>query len=81
MVVVVIYRCWLIGRCQSIVGRCWGELPPFFRSRILIILVVLIIYIITIIRVFGLGNFVADLFICVRVPLLLSLFSHQLFFP
>lgn len=69
MVVVVIYSCWLIG--QSVVGRCGGKLPPFCRSRILVIFIARIMAAIT-----GLGEVdvaIADLSL-VRVPPLLSSF-------
>jgi hypothetical protein len=71
MVVVVIYRCWLIGWCPSVVGRCGGELPPFCRSWILIILVACVV---TAITAFGVVVVTVDLFI----PVALMLFSLRL---
>ncbi len=59
--------------------RGWGELPPFCRSWILIVLVVLTICFMAVIPVFGLENFAADLFIRVLVSPLPFPFSHQLF--
>jgi hypothetical protein len=39
MVVVVVHECWLIGWCQSVVGRLWGKLPPLCGSWVLIALI------------------------------------------
>jgi hypothetical protein len=73
MVVVVIYRHWLIGWCQSVVGRCGAKLLPFCRSWILVILVACIV---TAIAAFRVVVVAADLFI----PLALMLFSLRLSF-
>ena len=73
MVVVIIYRCWLARWCQSVVSRCWGKLPPFCRSWILVILVACVV---TVITAFGVVVVAADLII----PLALMLFSLRLSF-
>ena len=73
MVVVFIYGCWLIGWCQSVVGRYGGKLPPFCRSWILVILVACVV---TVITAFGVVVVAADLII----PLALMLFSLRLSF-
>lgn len=69
MVVVVVYRCWLVGWCQSVVGRCGGKLPPFCRSWILVIPVACVV---TAIAAFGVVV-AADLFITVLASPLFSL--------
>lgn len=71
MVVVVIYGCWLILWCQSVVGRYGAKLLPFCRSWILVILVACIV---TAIAAFRMVVVAADLFI----PLMLMLFSLRL---
>ena len=68
MVVVVIYGCWLIRWCQSIVGRCGGKVSPFCRSWILVIFVACVITAITTFEVV----IAAGLFKPVLVPPLLT---------
>ena len=77
MVVVVIYGCWLIRRCQSIVGRCGGKVSPFCRSWILVIFVACVITAITTFEVV----IAAGLFKPVLVPPLLTVAVEQLPLP